>query len=235
MTKGQLTHSYESAPFLFHFTRWIMNEIFRHQLEGDDSFLLSRYRTTKGTGPAPFGSAFVVTKKDSWSNLIVRFSISCCVFANLSANGTVDSQHRCGKGRNARGIITAGHRGGGHKRLYRKIDFRRNEKDIYGRIELVESFSLYGSYRASTCDKVCSFSLHPREGVGQFGYNNRLRHRRSLARSNRFLRQLYRTMSRKPTKPGTSNSILINNLEVWLSGLRHWFAKSTYKKISVLL
>nr|YP_009166935.1 ribosomal protein L2 [Osyris alba]ALC75235.1 ribosomal protein L2 [Osyris alba] len=62
-------------------------------------------------------------------------------------NGAVDSQvksnprtnliygqHRCGKGRNARGIITAGHRGGGHKRLYRKIDFRRNEKDIYGRI-----------------------------------------------------------------------------------------------------
>nr|YP_010828174.1 ribosomal protein L2 [Santalum spicatum]WFF45192.1 ribosomal protein L2 [Santalum spicatum] len=62
-------------------------------------------------------------------------------------NGAVDSQvksnprtnliygqHRCGKGRNARGIITAGHRGGGHKRLYRKIDFRRNEKDIDGRI-----------------------------------------------------------------------------------------------------
>ncbi|XP_059664194.1 large ribosomal subunit protein uL2cy-like [Cornus florida] len=46
--------------------------------------------------------------------------------------------HRCGKGRNARGIITAGHRGGGHKRLYRKIDFRRNEKDIYGRIVTIE-------------------------------------------------------------------------------------------------
>ncbi|GMQ12623.1 hypothetical protein CsSME_00055203 [Camellia sinensis var. sinensis] len=66
-------------------------------------------------------------------------------------NGTVDSQvksnprnnliygqHRCGKGRNARGIITAGHRGGGHKRLYRKIDFRRNEKNIYGRIITIE-------------------------------------------------------------------------------------------------
>uniref|UniRef100_A0A1Y3BTZ8 Putative ribosomal protein L2 n=1 Tax=Helianthus annuus TaxID=4232 RepID=A0A1Y3BTZ8_HELAN len=66
-------------------------------------------------------------------------------------NGTVDSQvksnprnnliygqHHCGKGRNARGIITAGHRGGGHKRLYRKIDFRRNEKDIYGRIVTIE-------------------------------------------------------------------------------------------------
>nr|UEE83341.1 ribosomal protein L2 [Epilobium palustre] len=66
-------------------------------------------------------------------------------------NGAVDSQvksntrtnliygqHRCSKGRNARGIITAGHRGGGHKRLYRKIDFRRNEKDIYGRIVSIE-------------------------------------------------------------------------------------------------
>nr|BDI13130.1 hypothetical protein [Nanhaia fordii] len=66
-------------------------------------------------------------------------------------NGAVDSQvksnprnhliygkHRCGKGRNARGIITAGHRGGGHKRLYRKIDFRRNEKNIYGRIVTIE-------------------------------------------------------------------------------------------------
>ncbi|PIN01028.1 Mitochondrial/chloroplast ribosomal protein L2 [Handroanthus impetiginosus] len=49
-------------------------------------------------------------------------------------NGTVDSQvksnprnnliygqHHCGKGRNARGIITARHRGGGHKRPYRRI------------------------------------------------------------------------------------------------------------------
>ncbi|EPS74502.1 hypothetical protein M569_00219 [Genlisea aurea] len=63
-------------------------------------------------------------------------------------NGTVDiqvksknliyGQHHCGKGRNARGIITARHRGGGHKRLYRKIDFRRNEKDIYGRIVTIE-------------------------------------------------------------------------------------------------
>nr|YP_009366638.1 ribosomal protein L2 [Illicium henryi]YP_010534745.1 ribosomal protein L2 [Illicium dunnianum]ARJ62451.1 ribosomal protein L2 [Illicium henryi]UYA96017.1 ribosomal protein L2 [Illicium dunnianum]UYA96491.1 ribosomal protein L2 [Illicium henryi] len=47
-------------------------------------------------------------------------------------------QHHCGKGRNARGVITAGHRGGGHKRLYRKINFRRNEKDISGRIVTIE-------------------------------------------------------------------------------------------------
>ena len=59
------------------------------------------------------------------------------VKSNPRKNG-IYGQHRCGKGRNARGIITAGHRGGGHKRLYRKIDFRRNEKDIYGRIVTIE-------------------------------------------------------------------------------------------------
>nr|YP_009298936.1 ribosomal protein L2 [Pelargonium citronellum]YP_009298960.1 ribosomal protein L2 [Pelargonium citronellum]AJB98850.1 ribosomal protein L2 [Pelargonium citronellum]AJB98875.1 ribosomal protein L2 [Pelargonium citronellum] len=53
-------------------------------------------------------------------------------------NLLIYGQHRCRKGRNARGIITAGHRGGGHKRLYRQIDFRRNENNIYGRIVTIE-------------------------------------------------------------------------------------------------
>nr|YP_009538932.1 ribosomal protein L2 [Caragana rosea var. rosea]ATQ37570.1 ribosomal protein L2 [Caragana rosea var. rosea]WFG49813.1 ribosomal protein L2 [Caragana rosea]WFG49890.1 ribosomal protein L2 [Caragana rosea] len=60
------------------------------------------------------------------------------VKSNSRRNRLISGQHRCGKGRNARGIITAGHRGGGHKRLYRKIDFRRNDKDIYGRIVTIE-------------------------------------------------------------------------------------------------
>ena len=34
--------------------------------------------------------------------------------------------------------LPQGIEGGGHKRLYRKIDFRRNEKDIYGRIVTIE-------------------------------------------------------------------------------------------------
>nr|YP_009994085.1 ribosomal protein L2 [Corydalis inopinata]QNO35860.1 ribosomal protein L2 [Corydalis inopinata] len=50
----------------------------------------------------------------------------------------ISGQHHSGKGRNARGIITARHRGGGHKRLYRKIDFRRNEKHIAARIVTIE-------------------------------------------------------------------------------------------------
>jgi len=46
-------------------------------------------------------------------------------------------QHRQ-KGRNNRGIITSRHRGGGHKRLYRHIDFRRNKEGIIGQIQTIE-------------------------------------------------------------------------------------------------
>lgn len=42
------------------------------------------------------------------------------------------------KGRNNQGIITSRHRGGGHKRLYRKIDFRRKKIGIYGTIKSIE-------------------------------------------------------------------------------------------------
>jgi len=34
------------------------------------------------------------------------------------------------KGRNNRGVITCRHRGGGHKRLYRYVDFRRDKRDM---------------------------------------------------------------------------------------------------------
>src|ERR671910_593330 len=41
-------------------------------------------------------------------------------------------------GRNNRGELTSWWRGGGHKRLYRIIDFKRDKKDIPGKIETVE-------------------------------------------------------------------------------------------------
>ena len=41
-------------------------------------------------------------------------------------------------GRNNYGRMTTRHQGGGHKRLYRKIDFKRNKDDIQGRIERIE-------------------------------------------------------------------------------------------------
>ena len=42
------------------------------------------------------------------------------------------------KGRNNRGIITIRHRGGGHKRRYRLIDFNRNKYGISGKIAAIE-------------------------------------------------------------------------------------------------
>ena len=42
------------------------------------------------------------------------------------------------KGRNNRGIITIRHRGGGHKRRYRLVDFKRNKYGIEGTIAGIE-------------------------------------------------------------------------------------------------
>ncbi len=42
------------------------------------------------------------------------------------------------KGRNNRGIITVRHRGGGHKRRYRIIDFKRNKYGIQGIVSTIE-------------------------------------------------------------------------------------------------
>ena len=41
-------------------------------------------------------------------------------------------------GRNSQGKITMRHQGGGHKQLYRLVDFKQNKFDIVGRIETVE-------------------------------------------------------------------------------------------------
>jgi large subunit ribosomal protein L2 len=42
------------------------------------------------------------------------------------------------KGRNNRGVITTRHRGGGHKRLYRVIDFRRDKRNIPAKVATIE-------------------------------------------------------------------------------------------------
>lgn len=42
------------------------------------------------------------------------------------------------KGRNNRGIITSRHRGGGHKKLYREIDFKRGKIGIPGKVVRIE-------------------------------------------------------------------------------------------------
>ena len=49
----------------------------------------------------------------------------------------IRTNHRS-KGRNNRGIITIRHRGGGHKRCYRLIDFKRNKVGVQGTVSTIE-------------------------------------------------------------------------------------------------
>jgi large subunit ribosomal protein L2 len=49
----------------------------------------------------------------------------------------IKKNHRS-KGRNNRGVITIRHRGGGHKRRYRLIDFKRNKYGIEGIVASIE-------------------------------------------------------------------------------------------------
>jgi len=49
----------------------------------------------------------------------------------------VKKNHRK-KGRNNRGVITIRHRGGGHKKQYRVIDFKRNKHNITGILNSIE-------------------------------------------------------------------------------------------------
>ena len=41
-------------------------------------------------------------------------------------------------GRNNQGVITARHRGGGHKRQYRLIDFRRNKDGVAAKVDSIQ-------------------------------------------------------------------------------------------------
>ena len=49
----------------------------------------------------------------------------------------IKKNHR-NKGRNNRGVITIRHRGGGHKKRYRIIDFKRNKDGIQGNVVSIE-------------------------------------------------------------------------------------------------
>src|SRR3990172_2904304 len=54
-------------------------------------------------------------------------------------------------GRNNRGRITADHRGGGHKRLYRLIDFKRDKKNVPAKVQAIE----YDPNRSARIALVC--------------------------------------------------------------------------------
>jgi len=67
------------------------------------------------------------------------------------------------KGRNHRGIITIRHRGGGHKKKYRQIDFRRNKHNVSAIVKSIE-YDPYRNARISLLHYVDGekrYILHP--------------------------------------------------------------------------
>ncbi|MEZ4330115.1 MAG: 50S ribosomal protein L2 [Myxococcota bacterium] len=71
-----------------------------------------------------------------------RRNMSVSDFAELTRRGsekslTTGAVHKSG-GRNVNGRITSYHRGGGHKRLYRQIDFRRNKVGVPAKVAAID-------------------------------------------------------------------------------------------------
>nr|YP_002049234.1 50S ribosomal protein L2 [Paulinella chromatophora]ACB43024.1 50S ribosomal protein L2 [Paulinella chromatophora] len=56
--------------------------------------------------------------------------------AHKPERNLVVAKHRS-KGRNNRGVITCRHRGGGHKRLYRLVDFRRDKHGVEAKVAAI--------------------------------------------------------------------------------------------------
>jgi large subunit ribosomal protein L2 len=58
--------------------------------------------------------------------------------SNKKPEKNLTSGYSRSKGRNNRGVITSRHRGGGHKRLYRQIDFGRTKIGVTGKVVHIE-------------------------------------------------------------------------------------------------
>jgi large subunit ribosomal protein L2 len=59
------------------------------------------------------------------------------ITTNQPEKSLVKKNHR-NKGRNNRGVITIRHRGGGHKKQYRVIDFKRNKHNVPAIVNSIE-------------------------------------------------------------------------------------------------
>jgi large subunit ribosomal protein L2 len=68
-------------------------------------------------------------------------------------------RHRKKAGRNNQGVITARHRGGGHKRHYRIVDFRRDKDGVKSRVHSIQYDPNRSAYLAL---------LHYADGVKRF-------------------------------------------------------------------
>ena len=60
------------------------------------------------------------------------------ILSKIEPEKSLTTSNQRAKGRNNKGRITIRHKGGGHKRLYRKIDFKRNKYDVPGKVMSIE-------------------------------------------------------------------------------------------------
>src|SRR5205823_1735756 len=60
------------------------------------------------------------------------------VLTKFTPEPSLTKGKRRANGRNHHGVITAKHRGGGNKKLYRIIDFKRNKDGIPAKVEAIE-------------------------------------------------------------------------------------------------
>ena len=63
-----------------------------------------------------------------------RTSFNFSEITKVKPEKSLVSYNHSVKGRNNRGIITSRNRGGGHKRLYRKIDFKRDMLGVEAKV-----------------------------------------------------------------------------------------------------
>jgi large subunit ribosomal protein L2 len=81
--------------------------------------------------------AIVKTKPTSPGRRFVVKVVNPDLHKGGPVKALTESKHKSG-GRNNKGRITTRHIGGGHKQLYRKIDFKRNKDGIPARVDRLE-------------------------------------------------------------------------------------------------
>jgi len=81
--------------------------------------------------------AIVKTKPTSPGRRFVVKVVNPDLYKGRPESSLTESKSKSG-GRNNKGHITTRHVGGGHKQLYRKIDFKRNKDGIVARVERIE-------------------------------------------------------------------------------------------------
>ena len=67
-----------------------------------------------------------------------KSSLDFSILSKIEPEKSLTVSNQRAKGRNNQGRITIRHKGGGHKRRYRLIDFKRNKYDVMGIVKSIE-------------------------------------------------------------------------------------------------